>query len=144
MDRSLRQHWAYTPLEHAFSFDPASARALLDRAGYPLKPSQERGVPIRFAFTCLVFGNDSRFERLAMIAQKQLADVGIDMQLEPLPLDELAPRIRSGDFDAFLFEMAGPRLSRVYDFWRSSDHAMMNSGYHAADAVLDRMRWRAD
>lgn len=134
------QHWAYSPPERPFRFDPAAARGLLDAAGYVLKPSPERGVPVRFSFKCLVFGNDSRFERLAVIAQKQLADVGIDMQLEPIPLDELVPRIKSGNFDAFLFEMSGPRLSRVYDFWRFREEPMINTGYRSADAVLDRLK----
>ena len=122
-------HWAYSRRRQPFTFDPAAARTRLDAAGFVLKPSPERGVPVRFSFKCLVFGNDSRFERLAVIAQKQLADIGIDMQLEPLPLDDLAPTHQgSGDFDAFLLEMSGPRLSRVYDFWRFREASMINTG----------------
>ena len=30
-----------------------------------------------------------------------------------------AERVDAGDFDAFLIEMAGRSLGRVYDFWRS-------------------------
>jgi peptide/nickel transport system substrate-binding protein len=134
------QHWAYSPPAHPFAYDPASARKRLDSAGLPLKPNRVRQVPIRFAFRCLLWGNDSRFDRLAMIAQKQLADVGIDMQLQPLELVDLAHRMELGDYDAFLFELSGPRLSRVYDFWRSTEKPVINSGYRAADAVLDRLR----
>jgi peptide/nickel transport system substrate-binding protein len=134
------QHWAYSPPQRPFVFDPAAARRRLDAAGFPLKPNQERGVPIRFSFKCLVFGNDSRFERLAIVAQKELADVGIDMQIEPVPLQLLGPRIQAGDFDAFLHEMSGRSLSRVYYFWRFRKDMSNNSGYRSADAVLDRMR----
>lgn len=133
------KHWAYAPPE-PFRFDPASARARLDAAGFRLKPSPERGLPVRFGFTCLVFGDDSRFERLAALAQKELADVGIDMHIEPVESGKLVPRLASGDFDAFLFEFSGPRLSRVYDFWRSHPGAMLNTGYSSTDAVLDRIR----
>jgi peptide/nickel transport system substrate-binding protein len=134
------QHWAYSPPPQPFRFDPVSARNRLDAAGYPLKPSPERRVPVRFSFKCLVF-DDPRFERLAVIAQKELADIGIDMQLVALPVDALVKRLSAGDFDAFLFEMSGPRLSRVYDFWRfRQEDAFNNSGYRSADAVLDRMR----
>jgi peptide/nickel transport system substrate-binding protein len=133
------QHWTYSQ-QQPLRFDPDSARKRLDGAGYPLKDDALRRVPMRFSFKCLVFGDDSRYERLSVIAQKQLADIGIDMQLEPMKLDELGPRIRKGDFDAFLIEMSGPRLSRVYDFWRSGERSMINSGYHAADGVLDRLR----
>ena len=134
------KHWAYSPPEHPFAFDPAAAKARLDRAGFPLKLSPERRVSMRLSFKCLVFGDDARFERLAVLAQKQLADIGIDMQLDAVPLDQLGRRIRAGDFDAFLIEFSGPRLSRVYEFWRSRPDAMNNTGYHAADAVLDRIR----
>jgi ABC-type transport system substrate-binding protein len=123
-----------------FHYDPGNARAVLDGAGYPLRPSAERAVPIRFSFKCLVFGSDSRFERLGMIAQKELADVGIDMRLEPLEFIDLTNRMASGDFDAILMELSGPRLSRVYDFWRSSDKPTINTGYRAADKILDRLR----
>jgi peptide/nickel transport system substrate-binding protein len=135
----LPQHWAYrAPVP--FRFDPSSARKRLDAAGYPVKDSPERRVPVRFSFKCLVFADDTRYERLAVIAQKQLADVGIDMQLVPTPLKELGPRIATGDFDAFIIEMSGQRLSRIYDFWHFSERSSINSGYRAADAVLDRMR----
>jgi ABC-type transport system substrate-binding protein len=97
-------------------------------------------MPARFSFTCLVFASDTRFERLAVLIQKQLADVGIDMKLLPLTLPELVPRLASGDFDAFLFELFGRPLSSAYDFWRSHEGSQVNTGYRAADAVLDRIR----
>lgn len=134
------QHWAYRPPAQPFVHDPAAARIRLDKAGYPLKPNPERRVPIRFSFKCIVFGNDSRFERLGVVAQKQLADIGIDMQLEPLPLDKMGGRIQAGDFDAFLIEMSGRSLSRVYDFWRFREGMMINTGYRSADPVLDRLK----
>ena len=61
-------------------------------------------MPARFAFTCLVLAGDDRFERIAQLVQRQLYAVGIDMQIEPLALKELRPRLCSGDFDAFLLE----------------------------------------
>jgi peptide/nickel transport system substrate-binding protein len=133
------QHWAYSQPQR-FMYDPAGAGKRLDAAGFPLKRDAGRAVPIRFSFKCIVFANDSRFERLVVVAQKQLADVGIDMQLEPVSLDKLLPRMKAGDFDAHLLEFSGRSLSRVYDFWRFHEGTMNNSGYHAADAVLDRLR----
>jgi ABC-type transport system substrate-binding protein len=87
-----------------------------------------------------VFADDTRFERLAVLVQKQLSDVGIDMKLEPVREAELGQRAGSGDFDAFLFEMSGRSLGRVYEFWRSHDGSLNNSGYHAADAVFDSLK----
>lgn len=134
------QHWAYSRPAQPFTFDPAAARARLDKAGYPLKPNAERRVPIRFSFKCLVLADDTRFDRVAVVAQKELADIGIDMQLDPQPVEKLVSRFASGDFDAFLFEMSGRSLSRVYDFWRFREGGLTNSGYRAADGVLDRIR----
>src|SRR5262245_15420132 len=113
------QHWAYSTPVQPFTFDPAAARKRLDEAGYPLRPDAVRRVDMRFSVKCLTFGNDSRFDRLALLAQKELADIGIDLQLQPIPITELVPRVAAGDFDAFLFEMSGRNLSRVYDFWHS-------------------------
>ena len=134
------QNWAYSPPDKPFAYDPAAARRLLDEAGYPARPNPQTAVPIRFAFKCLVFAEDQRFDRIALLVQRQLADVGIDMQLVPVPLKQLGSMSAAGDFDAFVMEMSGRSLSRVYEFWRSRDGAFVNSGYMAADAVLDRIR----
>jgi peptide/nickel transport system substrate-binding protein len=137
------QHWAYSAPQ-PFTYNPAEVRRRLDAAGFPLRPDAERRVPIRFSFKCLALGNDPRFERLSMIAQRQLAAVGIDMQVQPLDVDNLVNRMGSGDFDAFVLELSGARLSRVYDFWRSrdtsTDPSTSNTGYRAADLILDRIR----
>lgn len=134
------QNWAYSPPSTPFTYNPGAARQTLDQAGYPARANTEMAVPIRFRFTCLVFAEDQRFDRIALLVQKQLADVGIDMHLVPVPLRELGRRAMAGDFDTFIMEMSGRSLSRVYEFWRSQEGAFVNSGYKAADAVLDRIR----
>lgn len=134
------QHWAYSPSATPFVFNPDSARRRLDAAGLKANPAVRGPLPARFSFTCLVFADDSRFDKLAVLIQKQLADIGIEMKLQPLPQDALGKRLAAGDFDAFLFEMAGRSFNWVYEFWRSHDGALMNSGYRSADLVLDRLK----
>jgi peptide/nickel transport system substrate-binding protein len=134
------QHWAYSAPAAPFVYDPAAARRRLDAAGFNGKTTADGTVPARFSFTCLVFAGDTRFDRIAVLVQKELAEVGIDMKLLPLPQMELAQRLGRGDFDAFLFEMAGRSLSWVYEFWRSHEGAFTRSGYQSADVVLDRIR----
>jgi ABC-type transport system substrate-binding protein len=97
-------------------------------------------MPSRFSFTCAFFGEDARFERFAILVQKQLADVGIDMQLQPVTQKVLEARLAAGQFDAFLFEMFGRSLSYVYEFWRSHDHPLFDNGYTSADVTLDNIR----
>ena len=134
------QHWAFAPEAPRFAFDPNAAKARLDKAGLVARPG-EGGVPTRFSFSCLTFANDTRFERLEVLVQKQLADVGIDMKLVPLPQNDLVVRLQKGDFDAFIFEMAGRSLSWVYTFWRSQNPpTMVDTGYRSADTVLDRIK----
>ena len=135
------EHWAYTARPPAPSFQPVAARLRLDSAGLPVRRNTVGAMPSRFAFTCLVYADDPRFERVALVVQKQLSEIGVDMRLEPVKLTELMERIRTGNFDAFLLQMAGRSLSWVYTFWHSrTDSQLMNTGYNAADSVLDRIR----
>ena len=136
------EHWANDQSYRSFSFDPDAARAALDRAGVPVTRSSPSAMPSRFSFTCLVFANDARFERLALVLQKQLFDVGVEMKLEPVSLAQLAARAAKGDFDAFLSELASVRsLSYVYYFWHSPRAgSLFDSGYIAADSALEHMR----
>ena len=41
-------------------------------------------MPSRLRFTCLVRAGDLTEERIALLVQRQLYDVGVDMQIEPL------------------------------------------------------------
>jgi ABC-type transport system substrate-binding protein len=133
-------HWAYAPTRTPFVYSPESARQRLDRAGLKEKPAADGTLPARFSFTCLFFADDTRFDRLAALIQQELAEVGIDMKLQPVEQKVLGPRLAAGDFDAFLFEMAGRSLDWVYELWRSHDGSLLNSGYRSADAILDRIR----
>jgi ABC-type transport system substrate-binding protein len=134
------QHWAYAAPKQPFVYDPAASRNLLDQAGYGVRPNQGNGIPARFSFKCVVFANDSRFDRIEVLIQKQLADVGIEMVLVPVALDQFNDRVRVGDFDAFVIEMAGRSLSWVYEFWHTNPRGQLDSGYRSADAVLDRVK----
>jgi ABC-type transport system substrate-binding protein len=136
----LPDHWAYSASTERFAFDPDSARRRLDAVGLKAVPRADGTLPPRFSFTCMVFADDARFDRLAVLVQKQLADIGVDMKLQPVAQAELMKRAAVGDFDAFLFVMAGRSLGRVYEFWRSHDGSLMNSGYRAADAAFERVR----
>ena len=134
------EHWAQPKEVPRFTYDPESARRRLDAAGVIAPRTASGAMPIRFTFTCLLYAEDSRFERLAVLVQKQLADVGIDMKLTPVKREKMVALLSSGEFDAFLFEMYGRSLSYAYEFWHSHEPALIKSGYSGADAILDRMR----
>lgn len=137
------QFWAFSPGQHSYSYNPQSARNRLEAAGYPLHPAANGQMPKRFSFTCLYWNDGPQYERIALVLQKQLFDVGVDVQMQPLPLNELYGRITSGNFDAFLLQMtSGHTLSFAYRFWHSAPpgKAVIQSGYNSTDAILDRLR----
>jgi peptide/nickel transport system substrate-binding protein len=138
------EFWAASKTVMGPQFDPEVARRTLDAAGYSLKPGGADHPPSRIRLRCLVWADDARLFRTALLLQKQLGEVGIDVSLEPLRVTQFLPRVSKGDFDMFLFEMANARtLSYVYQFWHSprSDFQSLNfTGYTAADSTLDAIR----
>ena len=88
---SGRRHWAYdTPLPR---FD-ARSRARATRAARRARACAPIGARIgdraRFSFTCLVPADEPRFEQVALLVQRQLVEIGVDMRLEAVPLPVLA------------------------------------------------------
>jgi peptide/nickel transport system substrate-binding protein len=133
------RHWAYDSSAAPFSFDQRQANSILDDAGLTRgKAGAASRVPnARFKFTCLLAGDFSLHERLGLELQKQLYDVGVDMQFEVVSLDEYNQRIPEGKFEAVLVDLiSGPSFARPYIFWRSASrfHGSNVFGYENAEA----------
>jgi len=142
-------HWAYSPAVVEFPFDPASAAKRLDAIG--LVAGRERGpgrMPSRFSFKCLVPEGEPSLNRIALRVQRQLYEVGVDMEVVSLPLRQLVGAIGTLQFDAALMEFVGSRsLNWAYIFWHSPQAGLVTplpSGYTGADAALDRFRAATD
>lgn len=142
-------HWAYDQNILGFTYDPARASAILDST--LTQPNRNRSnsrgsrSPARLHFTCLVPENFPIWERMALLVQRQLFDVGVDMSLEALPADEFNRRVETGNFDAVFLELTGASMSRPYVFWHSA--SPRNSfGYksQAVDDALDAIRGAPD
>lgn len=130
------QHWAYDASAGSIGFDPALAESLLDASGMPERPSAV-GPRARMRFTCLIPANFSLVERLALSIQKQLYDVGVDVQFEVVSGEELDSRVRSGRFDAILLDIVGgPTFGRAYMLWGSTKNfqGLNVFGYENAEA----------
>jgi peptide/nickel transport system substrate-binding protein len=132
--------WARDATAPAYGVDRAAAAAMLDAAGLR-RSAGGADAGTRFAFTCLV-ASDSRFERLALLVQRQLLSVDVDMRLEAVPFEEWVRRVSTGRFEASLGEIiSGPGLGFVYMVWHSNPPSpFMRSGYSGANAVLDQLR----
>jgi peptide/nickel transport system substrate-binding protein len=118
------RHWAYS--------------ADLPRFGYRPKLLPASG---RLRLKCLFV--DQSHERLALMIQRQLRAIGVDLELEPVAtVEEVVMRLKTGDFDALLADfLAGPNLARPYLFWHTG--APNNFGRYSnkqVDAALDSIR----
>jgi peptide/nickel transport system substrate-binding protein len=116
-------HWAFSSTARKFEYNPA-----------PLSPIE---------FTC-VFVERSH-ERLALALQQQLQEVGVRLRVEQLQVDTGLNRLSSGNFDAFLIDVANGPLVRPYLFWHSNgplNYARYSN--HAVDAALSRIQHAAD
>src|SRR5438552_3752279 len=79
--------------------------------------------------------DEPALERLALVVQRQLQAIGVDVDLNLVPQNEFAPRVSAGDFDAVLTDYRqGPNLARPYLYWHTG--APLNFG-HYSNARVD-------
>lgn len=135
------QHWAFDGATSPAHDDPARARAMIEAATSARHLGTSR---THLRFTCLVPADYPMFERLAIFVQRALLDIGVDMQLVPIPQADLQRRLAAGDFEAYLLEMvAGFGINWPYWFWHAHQPVQVRyvaSGYGALDAPLDAVR----
>jgi peptide/nickel transport system substrate-binding protein len=123
--------WAFDGNAPGVPFDPSRTREFL---------ASRTKAPI--TFTCLLPQSFALWERLALLVQRQLRAVGVEMRLEVLPTQALVARVGRGDFDAVMINpLGGPYASVHYLFWHSRG-AWNQWGYRNADvdAALEAMR----
>ncbi len=140
-------HWAYNSAARHYQFNPAAASVRLDAAGFPVRPAAQGSgkMASRFSLKCVFWSEDTQFELIALLLQRQLADIGVDLVLERATQKELQARASSGQFDTYLFQMtSGRSFEWIYRFWHSTAPGLpvefQNSGYTGADVALDRLR----
>jgi peptide/nickel transport system substrate-binding protein len=131
------RNWAYNTSIASYRFDPGLSMSLLNSVGLTADKATQRS-RARFTFTCLIPENFNVIERVALEVQKELYNVGVDMQFEVVPTKEFDTRIRQGRFEAILIDMiSGPTAGRSYLFWRSAKHfsgALNVFGYEDPEA----------
>ena len=60
------------------------------------------------------------WERVALEIQRDLFNVGVDMQFKSVPITDFGPLLRRGEFDAVIGDMiSGPTPPRAFVWWRS-------------------------
>jgi peptide/nickel transport system substrate-binding protein len=138
-------HFASSTTTPQYQYDPQLARNQLDAIAMPVRGevASDR-MPSRFRFTCLVSAEDQRLQRIALLVQKQLFAIDVDMDVQSLPWQKVRAAIVTGAYEAVLLPLAATRgLSFVYAWWHSPIPGIVgfpNFGYRAADEPLDRLR----
>jgi peptide/nickel transport system substrate-binding protein len=140
-------HWAWDPDREPLPFDPDSARALLERAGWADADSngvRERdGEPLGFE---LYYTPRQAWQDVGAIVQANLADVGVVVEPRVREQAALVPLVTSPDrrFDAFLVSWSRDVPLDDRDLWACDrvDDPMHFTGWclPELDAVLDSMQ----
>jgi peptide/nickel transport system substrate-binding protein len=133
------KHWAYDNNVAPYAFDQQLAESLLDGAGFRRGAAGSSSpVPTsRLRFTCLIPEGFSLQERIGLELQKQLYDIGVDMQFEVVPPTQIEGRMARGNYDAIFLDMiSGPSFGKAYLFWRSAKtfKGLNYFGYENAEA----------
>jgi len=129
------EHWAYLRLPQ-IPFDPARARRLLDRAGYP----DPDGDAPRFRIVYKTSTLPSR-RRLAQAIQAELARVGIALDLRTYEWGTLYADVRTGNFEMAALTWVGVAEPDLYFLTLHSSMtppAGQNRGRYA-NATMDRL-----
>lgn len=144
-------HWTYDPTWEPYPFDPDSARALLDGAGWVDEDGdgmrEKKGVPLRFE---LLYTPRQAWMDVATIVQANLADVGVDVEPSAREQASLVPLVTSPDrrFDAFLVSWIRDVPLDDRDLWACDrvDAPMQFTGWcrPELDLVLDSMQVVSD
>ena len=135
-------HWAYAA-QKTYTHNIEAATLRLDAAGLRLGKVREAGhMPSRFRFKCLTVERNATFEKIAVLLQKQLYDIGVDMEIETVSLDELGARFTAGNYDAILAERTTARS--LYWTYIAFHSTKLGGPYKSADATLDHLRGATD
>jgi peptide/nickel transport system substrate-binding protein len=131
-------HWAYSTAQKTYSHNLEAALLRLESAGLKVKPGKPGRMPSRLHIRCLTPENNALFEKIALVLQKQLYEIGVDLEIVPLNGDDAGKRLDAGDFETVLIQRtSGRSLAWTYSTFHSS---VSKSGYSAADKVLDGLR----
>jgi len=122
-------HWSYGRELPRFSFQPR-------RLGDANSPIQ---------ISCLIL-SDYSHERVGLAIQRELREVGVELQFEQVSPEQFVARFETGNFEAGLVDTRmGPSLLRPYQLWYSG--APFNWGRFSSarvDGALDRIRSAPD
>ncbi len=124
-------------------YDPAAARAALEQAGW--RDSDGDGVLDKdgrpFSLELLVGAGNPRRERIALLAQDALRDVGVELQISTIDFNAYVQRAVTKDFDALVGGWSADLFVDPSTQWRSGPEQVYNFVSYdnpSVDALIDR------
>jgi peptide/nickel transport system substrate-binding protein len=107
------ESWAYT-VGHAYSYDPAMAKKLLDEAG--LRDPDGDGPQMRFRKPVVfkVSGSSVSAKNYASVIQNYLKEVGVPVSIETAELNTLFDQLRYGQFQIFYGQWVGGNQDPIF------------------------------
>jgi peptide/nickel transport system substrate-binding protein len=120
------QNWAFSGSVPVPTYQPEAAAAVF------------RSAP-KLVFNCLV---PTDYERVALVIQRQLAAVGVTMNVEATAPDRALQALGRPSFEAVLMDIVdGPSLLRPYEYWHTGGSLNLESiSRPNYDSALDRVR----
>lgn len=102
-------HWAYTDKVSYYPYDPERSKRLLDEAGFPERP----GPAPRFKLVHKTSQNELA-RRVTEVLQRQLGQVGIELEIRSYEWGTFYSDIKSGNFQTFTLDRVGVSDPDIY------------------------------
>jgi peptide/nickel transport system substrate-binding protein len=119
------KHWAYPGRPKTFTYSPEVSASLLNHRPLRLK---------------CVTPAQSPYDRLAVVVKRQLAAVGIDLDVQEANPEQINQAFANRDFEAVLLEyLGGWSAFRSYRWWHSSGALNLGFASPAVDHALDQI-----
>ncbi len=127
-------------VDYAYDFDPEKAKELLAEAGYT--ETDDDGYLVkdgeRLSFTLLNLPQDD-WARAAQVAQSQLDDIGVEMQIQQMEFATLLDEAEAGNHQAIMmgYTSSGPDIA--FTWFHSSNAGSGLNMSHIQEDELDEM-----
>ncbi len=140
--------WAYNDALAPYPYDPEAAAAMLDEAGWVMNEGtgirEKDGMPMHFEF--LLNTGGGQWETLALLAQDQWRQLGVDMEIKQMEWGALVEQLMSQNFDVTIIGFGGgdPQPDGIVRSLFLSENDVPNESFNLGsyvnpeiDALLD-------
>ncbi len=100
-----RHHWAFQEVDSTFS--------------RMLRATPRPSIPAALKLKCVTLA-EAPFEQIALVVKRQLRAVGVDLEIEAAPVEQVFSTLTKNEFEAVLLDsISGWSLMRAYRWWHS-------------------------